>query len=468
MSKLVSSLKEAIRLSGLKDGMTICFHHHLRNGDMVYDQVMLAIEELGIKDLTLVCSSIFDCNTTLIRHIEAGVITAIETNYISGKIGRQLNELTLSRPIVFRSHGHYDAVIYTGEVKIDVAFMAAPTCDPMGNFTGKYGPSACGSLGYAFTPSMRANKVVAVTDHLVPYPLANYSISEIYVDYVVAVEKIGESSGIVSGTTKITKDPVGLQIGRTVCNVIEHSGLFKDGFSFQTGAGGISLAAAQFLKEQMQRKHIQGSFIMGGVTQFSVDLLLSGCFQCLYDTQCMDLVAVQSLGTDANHVEVSNAHYASPAVKSCIVQNVDAAVLGATEIDVDFNVNVHTDSNGYIMGGSGGHSDIAACNKLAIVVAPLWRARLPVVKEHVTCCSTPGATVDLFVSQMGVAVNPKNGELKQRLLEAGIHVRDIRQLKEMAEKYTGVPEPIQFTDRVVANVMYRDGTMLDQIRAVAP
>ena len=40
MSKLVRSIREAIALSGLKDGMTVSFHHHLRNGDFVLNMVM--------------------------------------------------------------------------------------------------------------------------------------------------------------------------------------------------------------------------------------------------------------------------------------------------------------------------------------------------------------------------------------------------------------------------------------------
>ena len=32
-TKLVKTLREAIELSGLKSGMSISFHHHLRNGD---------------------------------------------------------------------------------------------------------------------------------------------------------------------------------------------------------------------------------------------------------------------------------------------------------------------------------------------------------------------------------------------------------------------------------------------------
>ena len=40
MSKLISSVKEAIEKTGLKDGMTISFHHHMRNGDFVLNMVL--------------------------------------------------------------------------------------------------------------------------------------------------------------------------------------------------------------------------------------------------------------------------------------------------------------------------------------------------------------------------------------------------------------------------------------------
>lgn len=466
MKKLVSSLKEAIRLSGLQDGMTLCFHHHLRNGDYVFNLAMEAVRELGLHDLTLICSSVMSCDTALIPCLEDGTIGAIETDYISREFGPALNSLRLSKPVRFHSHGHFDACIRSGQLKVNLFVLGAPTCDPMGNLTGKMGPSACGSLGYAFTPAQMADKVIAVTDNLVPYPLADYSIPETCVDYVVRVDKIGDREGIVSGTTVLTRDPVKLKIGELACDVIEQSGLFQNGMSFQTGAGGISLAAAQFLKERMLSAGIVGSFIMGGTTRFSVDLLTSGCFQTLYDVQCMDLAAVDSLSKNPGHVEVSNEHYASPAAKSSIVESLDAAVLGATEIDLEFNVNVHTDSNGLIMGGSGGHSDIADCNKLAVVVAPLWRNRLPVVRERVTCISTPGHTVDVFVCQAGIAVNPAREDLRLRLKDAGLNVRSIEELKVMAERFTGHPAPLRYEKNVVAEVLFRDGSLLDTIHTV--
>ena len=466
MSKLVSNIKEAIKLTGLKDGMTISFHHHLRNGDMVAVMVLDAICELGIKDLNVNISSVFDTHAPFIEYIRDGVVTGIETDYMGGVVGRAVSEGIMNKPVTFRTHGGRPSDIIRGASPIDVAFIAAPTSDCMGNCTGKTGKSACGSLGYAFADAMYASKTVVITDNLVEYPLVDYSIAENYVDYVVAVEKIGEPSGIVSGTTKITKDPVGLVIADYAARAIDASGLLVDGFSFQTGAGGASLAAAKYLKDIMLKKNVKGSYGLGGITSYMVDMLQCGCFKALYDVQCFDLGAVESIRTNPYHMEVTAAHYASPTAKSSAVDSLDVVILGATEIDTDFNVNVHTDSNGYIMGGSGGHSDTAAGAKMSMIVAPLSRARLPIVVDKVLCKSTPGNTVDVLVTQRGLAVNPLRADLKDRFKDAGLPVYDIHELKEMAEKLNGVPHKPQLGDKVVANVLYRDGSLLDQIRSV--
>ena len=333
----------------------------------------------------------------------------------------------------------------------------------MGNCSGKYGKSACGSLGYAFADAMYAKKVVVITDNLVAYPMQDFSISENYVDYVVTVDAIGNPKGIVSGTTKITRDPVGLVMAQNAAKVIAASGLLKDGFSFQTGAGGASLAAAQFLKEIMLKEKIQGSFGLGGITGYMVDMLRAGCFRSLLDVQCFDLTAVESIREDPRHQEISALQYASPSSKSAVVDSLDVVILGATEIDTDFNVNVHTDSNGYIMGGSGGHSDTAAGSKLSMIIAPMFRARLPIVTDRVQCISTPGEDIDVLVTQGGIAVNPKNVELRERLTAAGLPIVDIRELKEKTEAITGKPKPIAKGDRVVAEVISRNGQLLDKI-----
>lgn len=463
MRKLVKSIREAISLSGLRDGMTVSFHHHLRNGDFVLNMVLEEIAASGIRELNVNASSLFDVHMPLLEHIENQVVSGISTDYMAGGLGRRISHGILETPVQFRTHGGRPRDIALGKTPIDVAFIAAPSADCMGNCSGKFGKSACGSLGYAFADAMYARKVVVITDNLVPYPMQGWSISENYVDYVVEVDAIGDPRGIVSGTTKITRDPVGLVMAKHAANVIAASGLLKDGFSFQTGAGGASLAAAKFLKDIMLQKGIQGSFGLGGITGYMVDMLHAGCFRSLLDVQCFDLQAVESIRTDPRHQEISALHYASPGERSAVVDSLDVVILGATEIDTSFNVNVHTDSNGYIMGGSGGHSDTAAGAKLSMIIAPMFRARMPIITDRVNCISTPGSDVDVLVTQGGIAVNPRREELKRCLMDAKLPVVDIQELKEKTEKITGVPRKVKKGDRVVAQILSRCGTLQDVI-----
>ena len=358
-TKLTESVKQAIVNSGLRSGMTISFHHHLRNGDYVLNMVLEAIAELGIGDLTVNASSLFDAHRPLKEHIKNGVVTTLQTDYMSRELGRFISAGGMKNPVQFRTHGGRPCDIENGKTPIDVAFIAAPASDAMGNCTGKIGKSACGSLGYAIPDAKCAKHV--------------------------AVESIGDPNGIVSGTTKITRDPVGLLMAMTAVDVIKASGLLKEGFSFQTGAGGASLAAAKYLKDVMLAEKIRGSFGLGGITGYMVDMLNEGCFESLLDVQCFDLKAVESIRSNPRHREISATHYASPGASSAVTDSLDVVILGATQIDTDFNINVHTDSDGRIMGGSGGHSDTAAGAKLAMIIAPLSRARLPIVTDRVNC-----------------------------------------------------------------------------------
>ena len=466
MSKIIAGIEQAIRSSGLKSGMTVSFHHHLRNGDYVLNLVLAEAARQGIRDLTVQATSLFDCHLPLIDHIRSGVVTGLETNYMSGGIGKAISEGVLSKPVLFRSHGGRPEAIETGRVRIDVAFIAAPAADCMGNANGIAGTAACGSLGYAMSDARFAGKVVLVTDHIEDYPLIPASIGEEDVDMVAQVDCIGDPRGIVSGTTRITRDPVGLAIARYAAQVIEASGLCRDGFSFQTGAGGASLAVTQYLKPIMKRLGVTGSFGLGGITGYMVDMLEEGYFKALMDVQCFDLRAVESIRNNPRHYEVSATRYAGPHARSAAVDSLDAVVLGATEIDTGFNVNVHTDSNGYIIGGSGGHSDTAAGAKLAMIVAPLYRARLPIVVDKVLCTTTPGNTVDVLVTQRGIAVNPLRKDLEEKLRAFGLPVYDIHELKDMAERVTGKPQIRVPGGRAAAEIEYRDGRIIDRIRCV--
>lgn len=467
-TKLVGSLKDCLKALDLKDGMTLSFHHHLRNGDYVLNMVLAACAELGLKNLRINASSIFDIHAPLIEHAKNGVVAALECNYMGSVVGKAVSEGLLAEPVLFRTHGGRPADIKTGASPIDVAFIAAPAADPMGNISGSIGPSACGSLGYAMADAEFAKKVVAITDHLLPYPLMPCSIPETQVDYVVQVEQIGDPKGIVSGTTQVTRDPIGHLMAKYAARAIEASGLLKDGFSFQTGAGGASLATALYLKDRMIEKGIQGSFGMGGITAYLVEMLEMGLFKELIDVQCFDLEAVRSIRENAAHHEVSALQYAAPrpAVKSSFVDSLGVVILGATEVDTNFNVNVHTNSRGYIMGGSGGHSDTAAGAKMAMIIAPLIRARLPLFVDRVNTISTPGSTVDAVVTQYGLAVNPARQDLLEAFKSAGLPTFTAQELKAKAEALCGVPSPLKKGGRVVAKVRYRDGSIIDEIYSV--
>lgn len=466
MKKLVSDLKEAIKLCKIENGMTISFHHHLRNGDYVLNMVVDTIAEMGIKDIKVAASSIFPIHKPLIKHMENGVVTSLDTNYMSGPVAEAISMGVLEKPVMFRSHGGRPRAIESDELQIDIAFIAAPTADYYGNINGVDGPSACGSLGYAFSDALKAKHVIAITDNLMDYPISPISIDQTKVDYVVKVDAIGDPRGIVSGTTQITRDPVGLTIAKYAAKVMEHSGLLKDGFSFQTGAGGASLAAAYYLKEIMIKKGIQASFGMGGITKYFVEFLEEGLFKKLIDVQCFDLDAVRSIKSNPDHIEVSASFYANPNLKGAAVDNLDMVILGATEIDTSFNVNVHTNSNGVIIGGSGGHNDTADGAKLTMIVAPLIRARLPIVVDKVLTTTTQGKSVDVLITERGIAVNPLKPDLKERLKDAGLPIFDILELKNMAERITGKPNKITVGEKIVGVVEDRYGEIIDRIYSV--
>ena len=163
---------------------------------------------------------------------------------------------------------------------------------------------------------------------------------------------------------------------------------------------------------------------------------------------------------------MSTSMYANPHNRDAVVNQLDTMILGAAEIDRAFNVNVTTGTDGMIIGGSGGHSDTAAGAKLAIVTTQLAGGRYPKIVERVTTVTTPGETVDAVVTEAGVAVNPRRADLRERLVEAGLPVVPIDQLREEAERRSGGPVQRQDREdgRVVAVVEYRDGTVIDVVR----
>ncbi|SMG60714.1 citrate lyase subunit alpha [Paraburkholderia susongensis] len=468
-SKVVPDLRTALVECGVRDGATLSFHHHLRNGDQVMNTVLAEAAQLGLRNLSIAPSSIFPVHAPLVELIKRGVITRIYTAYASGPVADAIAAGLLEQPAVLQTHGGRARAIESAELQIDVAFVAAPTADDYGNICSVTGPAACGPLGYATADAQFAKHVVAVTENLVPYPAYPVEISQEHVDLVVCVPTIGDATRILSGTTTVTEDSCGLDIASMAARVTEAAGLLRDGFSFQTGAGGISLAVARYIQEAMQKKKIMGSFASGGITGQIVEMLERGLFRTLFDVQCFDLRAVQSYRDHTAHQRMSSSLYANPASRGAVVDRLDVMILGASEIDLDFNVNVTTASDGRLIGGSGGHSDTAAGAKLSIVTTRLNARANPKITERVRTLTTPGSTIDVVVTEAGVAVNPRRPDLIEALTQARIPLLSISRLHDlslMAAGRTKAEQPATDQDnRIVALQQYRDGTIIDVLRA---
>jgi citrate lyase subunit alpha/citrate CoA-transferase len=466
--KVVDSLEEAVRRSGLEDGQTISFHHAFREGDKTINYVVDVLARMGFKNLTLASSSLMSCNTPLIRHIKEGVITRIYTSGMRGELAKEISNGLMEEPVHIHSHGGRVHLIQSGELKLDVAFLGVPGCDAFGNANGTCGRSHCGSLGYAMVDAQFAKKVILLTEEILPFPNTPISISQDQVDWILKVDQVGDPAKISVGAARVTTNPRDLLIARLTADVIEHCGYFEQGFSLQTGSGGAATAATRFLEDRMRRKGITASFALGGVTAGIVDLLNKGLIGKVLDTQSFDGEAAESLAASHKHIEVSTNEYANPDSKGTYCSRLDVAILSALEVDLDFNVNVITGSDGLMMGASGGHCDVAAGANLSIVVEPLIRGRIPTVVKQVTTLVTPGECIGVLVTDHGIAVNPNRPEVEARLRAAGLPVMSIRELYERAIELTGEPEPIEFLDRIVGIIRYRDGSVIDVVRQVKP
>jgi len=465
-SKLLNSIEKAIIKCGLKDGMTISFHHHFREGDYILNMVVYIIARLGIKNLTLASSSLSSVHSPLVKHIKSGVITKITTSGLRGELAEEISNGLMKEPVIIRSHGGRARAIEAGEIKIDVAFLGAPSSDEYGNASGSRGVANCGSLGYAKMDALYADKVVIITDNLVDFPNMPASISQTNVDYVVKIDKIGDPAGIASGATRYTKNPKELLIAEYASKVITESEYFKDGFSFQTGTGGAALAVSRFLRDKMIEKGIKASFALGGITKPMVEMHEEGLIKHIFDVQGFDLSAVQSIDKNKMHHEIDASFYANPHNKGCIANKLDVVVLSALEIDTNFNVNVMTGSEGIIRGASGGHSDTAACAKLTVIVTPLIRGRIPCVVDAVNTVITPGDSIDVLVTEIGIAINPARTDLIERFKDVNIPVYSILELKDKIESVVGIPDKIEYEDKVIGIVEYRDGSIIDVIKKV--
>ena len=465
-SKLVKDIHEALVKCGIKDGMTISFHHHFREGDYVVNMVMEEIHKMGIKDITISASSLGKANDPIVPYIEDGTITCIHSSGVRGKIGEAISNGKLKKLAIMRSHGGRVRAVETGEVHIDIAFIGAPTCDDYGNMRAVGGKSDCGVLSYAMVDAEYADKVVAITDCLVPFPNIPASISMVNVDYVCVVDEIGNPQKIATGAAKPTTDVRKLMMADYCTKFVINTPYFKEGFSYQTGVGGASIASTISLGKVMEERGIHMGLGLGGITTPMCDLLERGLCEKIVDTQDFDLGAIESIKNNPKHIEISASEYANPFNKGAYVNKLDFVILASLEVDVNFNCNVVVGSDGVITGAQGGHPDTAAGAKCTIIIAPLLQGRIPVICSNVTTVTTPGETVDVVITDYGVAINPRRKDLIKAMKGVDLPFKTIEELRDIAYKMAGAPDPVEFEDRVVGIIEARDGSIIDVVRKI--
>lgn len=466
--KMAASIREVLGKCGIKDGMVLSFHHHFRDGDYVVNMVMEEVARMGVRDITICASSLGAAHDPVAAMIEEGIVTGIQSSGVRGKIGEAISYGKLKTPAIIRSHGGRVRAIEEGDVHIDIAFIGAPTSDEYGNARGVGGKSDCGVLSYSMVDAQYADHVVVITDCLVPAPNFPPSISMVDVDYVCVVEEIGNPAKIVSNVVRMTKDVRELMMADYCTKIIAGSPFFKDGFSFQTGVGGASLAVNSMLRPIMEEKGIRMGFAIGGITKPICDLLEAGLVRNIVDAQDFDMGGIESIKKNPNHYEISTSEYANPMNKGAFVNQLDFVILGALEVDIDFNVNVVTGSDGIVRGAPGGHPDTSAGSNCSIIVAPLVRGRIPTICDRVVTVVTPGEVVDVVVTDYGIAINPRRKDLLEAYRDCGLPIRTIEELRDIAYAIVGVPEEIQFDDQVVGIIESRDGTILDVVRKIKP
>ena len=463
-NKTVASLKDALIKAGLKDGMTISTHHHFRNGDLIANQIFDIAKELGVKDLRWYPSASFPCHEHLIQYLEDGTINRIEGS-MNGALGKFCSEGKMKGIAVLRSHGGRYQAVQDGDVKIDIAVIGAACADPFGNANGLYGQSASGLLGFALADSEYADKVIVLTDNMVKFPCIPWQIQGNHVDYTVEMDKIGIPEKIISGTTKITKSPDRLLLAEMTAQFCDVTGIIQDGFSFQTGAGGTSLSVSQYFADIMRERGIKARFARGGSNKYLVKMLEEGLIEYILDGQTFDLEGVRSMAENNNHVWTSPFTSYNYHSKGNFAGLLDVVILGATEVDVNFNANVATHSDGYLLHGIGGWQN-CLFSKTVILPLPLFRDRIPVIRDEVTTICGPGELIDVIVTERGIAINPLRTDLIEKAKDSSLLIKTIQELKDEAERICGKPEKVDLGDEVVAVIKWVDGTIIDAVRKV--
>ena len=105
-------------------------------------------------------------------------------------------------------------------------------------------------------------------------------------------------------------------------------------------------------------------------------------------------------------------------------------------------------------------------SKNVILPIPLFRDRIPIIRDEVTTICGPGELIDVIVTERGIAINPRRKDLIKKTKNSKLPIMTIEALKKEAEKICGVPEPVELGERVIAAIKWVDGTVIDVVHQV--
>jgi citrate lyase subunit alpha/citrate CoA-transferase len=224
---------------------------------------------------------------------------------------------------------------------------------------------------------------------------------------------------------------------------------------------------SEYFKKIMQDQGIKARFARGGSNKYLVSMLEEGLLDYILDGQTFDLDGVRSMAQNPGHVWTSPFTSYNYHGKGNFAGLVDVVILGATEVDTKYNANVVTHSDGYMLHGIGGWQN-CLFSKTVILPLPLFRDRVPVIRDEVTTICGPGELIDVIVTERGIAINPLRKDLIEKTKNSNLPFRSIEELKEEADRICGIPDSPRPEERVVAAIKWVDGTLIDVVRQVSP
>jgi citrate lyase subunit alpha/citrate CoA-transferase len=217
----------------------------------------------------------------------------------------------------------------------------------------------------------------------------------------------------------------------------------------------------------MIKAGVTAGFVRGGSNKYLVEMLEEGLTPVILDGQTFDLDGVRSMRENSGHQNTSPFTSYNFHGKGNFASMLDVVILGATEVDTDFNANVVTHTDGRLLHGIGGWQNCLA-SKCTILAVPSFRNRIPVILDEVTTLCGPGELIDVIATERGLCINPRRTDLIEASKGSSVPILEIHDLKREVERICGgAPERAKTTDELVAAIQWVDGTTIDCVRGLS-